>query len=131
MANIDIYAMLGGRELDQAELEHLLSSFYGHGHHVEYDEIRHGRAQHECALRAVYNRDGKLTQLLLGPDATPTDVDELRVSIEVALLAPGAPRVHRRVLFAPLPTSGYFRYKDVFQVGPVPREAPRPPYAIG
>jgi hypothetical protein len=127
----NIYDVLRCRELDQAEFEQLLGSFYGHGHHVAPNEIRHGRAQRGCAIRALYDGDGKLIQLLVGPDVNENDIEQLRRKIEAELLTPGLPRVRRQVLFAAVPTIGHFQHKDLFQIAPVPPEAPRPRYIMG
>jgi len=127
----DVFDILRCREIDQAEFEQLVGSFYGHGHHAEANEIRHGRSHRSCALRALYDGDGRLIKVLIGPDANADDIEQLRSKIESELLAPGTPRVRRQVLFAAAPTVGHFRYKDVFQIGPVPPGAPRLPYILG
>ena len=111
----DIYAILRCDKIDQAEFEQLVGSFYGHGHHAAPKEIRHGRAQRGCAMRALYDDNGKLIKVLVGPDAEPNDVDQLRQKIEAALLVRGASRVRRNVLFAAVPTIGHFATRTFFR----------------
>jgi hypothetical protein len=77
-------------------------------------------------LRTIYNKDGKLIKVLGGPDLCAGDIDGLRRRIEAELLTQGATKVRISVLFSLVPTVGYLRYRDVFQIVPVPPDAPRP-----
>jgi hypothetical protein len=82
-------------------------------------------------LRVQYDGDGKLTKVLAGPDLEPGQIEELAKKIEAELLVEGPLKIRRRVLFTGVPTVGFFRYKDLFQIMPVPPEAPRPKFIIG
>jgi hypothetical protein len=82
-------------------------------------------------VRTLYDEDGKLINVLGGPDLATGEIDELRRKIETELLTQGATKVRRSVLFSSAPTTGYFRYRDVFQIVPVPPEAPRPKFILG
>ena len=55
----------------------------------------------------------------------------LRNKIDAELLTDGQLCVRRQVLFSSVPANGYFRYKDRFQIIPVPQEAPRPGQFVG
>ena len=68
-------------------------------------------------------------KLRLGPKLTPADVDMIKSRIESELLASAGTRIGREILFAHLPVTGYFRYKDEFQILPVPNHAPQPPFS--
>jgi hypothetical protein len=127
----DVYAILRCNEVDQGELEQLLGFFYGSGHYPSANEITHNRKGAGVALRALYNNDGRLHKVLVGPDALPDDVEQLRSKIEAELLSDAKPRVRRQVLFSAAPTTGHFKYKDQFQILPVPPAAPRPDQFIG
>jgi hypothetical protein len=118
-------------ELDQAEFEQVIGSYFGHGHHANDHEICHARTSGGSALRVLYGKTGKFTKVLVGPDIQPGQIDELRTKIETELLTDGPSKVRRRVLFTAVPTVGYFRYHDIFQIFPLPAEAPRPKYIIG
>src|SRR5262249_47462223 len=51
--------------------------------------------------------------------------------IKAELLTPGPVKVRRRILFSSsVPTTGAFKYKDKFQLLPVPPEAPRHQYPL-
>jgi hypothetical protein len=127
----DVYATLRCSEVDQGELEEPLSFFYGSGHHLSANEITHNRKGAGVALRALYNNDGRLQKVFVGPDALPDDVEQLRSKIEAELLSDAKPRVRRQVLFAAARTTGHFKYKDQFQILPPPPAAPRPDQFIG
>src|SRR5262245_38247792 len=127
----NLFQLLRCSELDQTEFEQVVISYYGHGYHPQPQEIHHARTHRGCALRTLYDEDGKLINVLGGPDLATGELEELRRKIEAELLTQGATKVRRSVLFFPAPTVGYFRYRDVFQIVPVPPEAPRPTFLLG
>jgi hypothetical protein len=117
--------------IDQSELEQLLLSHFGGSMGVSPEEIqyaRQGSAQAELTLR--YSRDGEIAGVEAGPTLTSEDIAEIASKIERFLLTSTAPHVGQVVLFASLPTLGWFRYEDVFQLIPVPADAPRPNFAM-
>jgi hypothetical protein len=65
----------------------------------------------------------------VGPFLKDEDLAALQSAIELELL-PAPLSVGTEVLFATLPVNGAFRYEDVFQILPVPSEAPRPSVLI-
>ena len=64
-----------------------------------------------------------------GPALKDEDLAALQSAIELELL-PAPPNVGTEVLFATMPVNGAFRYEEVFQILPVPSEAPRPSVLI-
>jgi len=118
--------------VDQSELEQLLLSHFGGATgespaEIQYERI--GASGPKLTLR--YSKDGELRQVEAGPTLSPDDIKEISGKIDRLLLTPAAPHIGQLVLFAVLPTTGWFRYKDVFQLVPIPAEAPRPRFAIG
>jgi hypothetical protein len=116
-------------ELDQNEFEQVVTSYFGHGYYAP-PEMHHGRKDRNCALRTIYNKTGKLIEVRGGPDLCAGDIEGLRHRIESELLTEVATKVRSSVLFSPVPTVGYLRYRDVFQIVPVPADAPRPRFPI-
>jgi hypothetical protein len=127
----DVFETLHGSEVDQTEFESVVGSYFGHGYYATPQEIYHGKTQKGCALRVLYDADGKLIGARTGPDADASHIDELRAKIEEELLKAGNAKVRRLVFFTSVPTTGYFRYRDLFQIVPVPPEAPRPKFIFG
>jgi hypothetical protein len=130
MREENLFQTLHCSELDQAEFEQILASYFGNALYDDSGEIRHARSSGGTALRVLYGKTGKLTKVFAGPDIQPGQIDELRAKIEAELLTDGAPKIRRRILFTAVPTVGYFRYEDVFQIVPLPAEAPRPKYQV-
>ena len=127
----NLFDVLHCSKLDQAEFEQVVGSYYGHGYHAQPQEIHHARAGRGCAVRTLYDENGKLINVVGGPDLATGEIDELRRKTETELLTQGATKVRRLVLFSSAPTTGHFRYRDVFQIVPVPPEAPRPKFILG
>jgi hypothetical protein len=72
----DVTATLRCSNVDQGELEQLFLSFFGSGAHPSPKENTHGRQGAGVALRVLYNNDGKLQKVLVGPNALPDDVEQ-------------------------------------------------------
>ena len=83
----------------------------------------------EVALSAAYRRDGLIRELLPGPWLSEGKLDDLRQSLRRSLLTPVS-RITRSVQFGLLPCTGAWRYRDRFQILPVPPEAPQPPQLL-
>jgi hypothetical protein len=131
MPKENLFDTLHCSKLDQAEFEQVVNSYFGNAYHDNSGEIYHARTTGGKALVVCYGKKGKITEVLAGPDVLPGQIDELKTKIEAALLVDGVPKIRRPVLFTAVPTVGYFRYKDVFQIAPLPAEAPRPRFIIG
>jgi len=89
--------------------------------------VVYGHEESVPALTLCFDRRGHLAQVDAGPGLRDGDVEGLVQS----LTAPREERVWASVVFAYLPTRGTWRYRDVFQILPVPAEAPEPEQLIG
>lgn len=126
----ELFKILRCSELDQAEFEQLVSSYFGHGSQLGDEEISYARAYGGSALRLIYDQNGLLKDALAGPDLEPEHVPQLQAEIETKLLTVGPFKIRKRVLFTSVPTTGWFRYLDKFQILPIPSVAPKPPYFL-
>jgi hypothetical protein len=82
------------------------------------------------ALKLRFAKDDRLTHIEAGPAFTPELASVISSAITDAL-TPTAPQVFRSVLFASHRLTGAWRYKDTFQVTPVPTDAPQLNCLIG
>jgi hypothetical protein len=117
---------LGGDRAEQSEFADVLGVYFGGAAQKSNKEIEYLTSEGGTALTLIYNGEGLLIGAKAGPALKDTDVRDLRRRVEEELLTPGPVKVRRRVLFAPVPTRGWYRYKDQFQIMPVPEDAPKP-----
>jgi hypothetical protein len=75
------------------------------------------------ALKFVY-KGGRLTQILPGPSLTPEDITTIKSKVDLELRDPNAFKIATQVLFTHLRVTGSFRYRDTFQILPVPTGSP-------
>lgn len=115
----------------QAELEALLLMHFHHATGVNAKEIHYLRQGEECALALSYDANGKVRSLNAGPGLMDQDLTEIKQKINQLLIQTSGTSVGQTVLFAHQPVSGYFKYRDKFQIVPVPPEAPQLPIAVG
>jgi len=132
MAYDDLFARLRAADVDQAELEQLLFAHFNQSTGISPREIHYLRAQQDdVALVVRYDGDGELSAIEPGPALQIDDVTQLEEKVHRLLLKASTEGVGQMVLFAHLPTTGHFRYKDRLQILPMPPEAPRPPFVFG
>lgn len=80
------------------------------------------------ALKVVYN-EGNIT-MMHGEDLTIEDVLALESQIAQVLEQENVTYFGRQVLFADCKIDGFYKYKDVFQLLPLPSDAPLPTRGI-
>jgi hypothetical protein len=114
---------------EPSELEHVLGEHF-HGSRSEVPtEVEYPGVAGQHAIRVFYNR-ATIVDIQPGPALTEQDVNTLASRIEAELIADVGHLFGQRVLFASVPTTGCFQYKTVFQISPVPDEAPRPGFLV-
>ena len=118
-------------DLQQAELESLLGHHFTHSKALSLEEVIYPADETHFALKLRYNRKGRISEISAGPGLDTSLREKLRQRIEDELLTPRGMRVGRVVLFANTRCQGFFRYRDILQILPVPREAPQPPQTMG
>jgi hypothetical protein len=116
--------------VDQSELEQLLQTHFGGSSSSTIEEVQYARQGQPHALTLRYDDDGELACIEPGAGLTTDDVPQIVDKIQRFLLQPAEAAIGQAVLFSGLPMSGYFRYRDVFQLVPVPPEAPKPPFTM-
>jgi len=65
---------------------------------------------------------------LAGPALNASKLAEVKLQITSDLLTAHEPKIGNWVLFSPIPVTGAFRYREEFQLLPVPKGSPRPTY---
>jgi hypothetical protein len=127
----DLRSIFQADRVEQAELEQLLQMHFGSASSATVKEIQYARQGHAAALVMRYAADGKLTCIEPGPGLAADDVPQIVDKIQRLLLDSVEPAIGQIVLFSDLPMSGYFRYRDLFQLLPVPPDAPQPRFGLG
>ena len=113
--------------VDQSELEHLFLSHFGNSTGISQDEIQYSHnGASDPALILKYDDDGELRSIEIGPGLQPGEIADLANKVSRFLLGSQESRVGQMVIFANLPAKGCFRYRDRFQLVPMPPDAPKP-----
>jgi hypothetical protein len=81
------------------------------------------------AMRAVFNRKGRLVALYAMPGMTEAMLAAIRERIRVELVDTPGVEIGREIFFSLAPVQGWWRYRDYFQMLPVPPHAPRPQFS--
>ncbi|MGH3751178.1 MAG: hypothetical protein ACRDRP_00500 [Pseudonocardiaceae bacterium] len=112
-------------EVDDGELRIILASVLPRGAQFRHDEVEYRTMADEWALSLQYQR-GQVVDAVAGPAMIPELSLKIIAAIKQALLAPRVSSVWRWTLFSSKPVEGHWRYRDEFQIGSAPPNAPRP-----
>jgi hypothetical protein len=122
----ELFTRLHANEMDQSELESIMTSHFHGASAASSNEVVFPGTSDPTKVALMFRfKKGRLTAISGGPALKEEDITALQSVIE-SELAPAPLRVWTEVLFAIMPVTGVFRYQDVFQVLPVPSDAPRP-----
>jgi hypothetical protein len=131
MATHNLYEVLHVADVDQSELEELLQIHFSFSASVSTREIHYARVHGaEPALLLKYSAAGNLKMVEAGPTLEADDVPQLIKKVSDLLIDTSIERVGQQILFANLPNARWFRYRDAFQIVPVPQNAPRPKFFL-
>lgn len=125
----DLSSELYVGKVDDRELVQIIAPLFGSGLQQSENEVVYYRQGEPHALKLIYE-DNRLQSIQAGPGLRPEDVRALREKAQVDLVAPSAALVGRAVLFSSYPVTGYFEADGMFQILPVPPEAPKPSYSM-
>src|SRR5437899_3282396 len=129
-SSAQLFAFLQKHHIDPSEFEQALSSHFGSAMHAAPDVIVYPGNPSHFALRITY-RDDDIAAIDVGPALKAEDITALLQRLQSDVLDSPGRKIGGVVLFAHVPTQGFFRYKDIFQILPVPADAPRPPFVMG
>jgi len=73
----------------------------------------------------LFSQNDKLLSIESGPSCTAELLTRLQEHVETALVKIGPTEVAARLLFSNQPLRGYYRYRDHFQLLPMPPETPQ------
>jgi hypothetical protein len=126
----DLFARLRAQEMDDAELEAIVTSHFHGAASFSPNDVVFPETGNQSAVALHFRfKRGRLVAISAGPALTEEGIVELEKVIALEL-APAQIRVGTQVLFANVPVSGAFRHRDIFQVLPVPSDAPRSPWLV-
>ena len=130
--SVDLMDLLHAGTTDPDEFEYVLSSNFLAATQSEPNIIEYLPQQNseECALRLIYD-GGELRAIESGPLLEEASLEKIRADVEEKCLRSHGMVVARTPLFAALPVNEWWRYRDEFQILPVPPDAPRPDQFVG
>src|ERR1017187_4149400 len=113
-------------DVDAADLSQIALVHFHNATDISSTEVLFGVGadKEKYALKFVY-KGQRLAKVLAGPSLTPEDVNAIKSKIELESKQPVAVKVSTQVLFTHLSVEGSFRYRDLFQILPVPAGSPR------
>lgn len=127
-----IFERLTATKLSLDEVEEVVASHFGHSSwtdegHVEFSHL--GLFVPDVALTLLLGEDRRPRDAIAGPGLRDGDIDEIETAL--TKLASKSTYVHyRQVAFTNAPVRAAFKYKDYFQIVPVPVGSPIPAQAM-
>lgn len=126
----NLWHVLAADRVDHDELQHVIQRRFPSASQPGLREVVYP-GESSYAVKLVFSKDDKLTRIEAGALLTPELEQRLRAAVTDALLTTAGYRVQREVFFADHKLTGSWRYRDWFQVVPVPAAAPQLNCLIG
>ncbi|MFD4530376.1 hypothetical protein ACFWP7_42015 [Streptomyces sp. NPDC058470] len=126
----EVERRLGMRTVEPDELAWAIADVMHQSQFTSELQVDFPRAD-SPALTLHYFKKGGLRAIIPGPGLTEEAFTQIEQKVKATLLAPETHLVHRMVLFAHVPTEGYWRYRDKLVIRRAPDEAPRPEMVMG
>jgi hypothetical protein len=122
----NLFTTLRANEIDATDLSDIAFWHFHSAQDISPNEIIFGGSggTTQYALKFVY-KDKKLRQIHAGPTLTAEDIAAVQAKIALELSQGRPPRVATQVLFSRIAVDGVWKYRDVFQVLPIPNGSPR------
>lgn len=83
------------------------------------------------ALKLYKKERHRVAEIVAGPSLKPEDVTAFQAIIDRELDTPSSAAIAIETLFAEIPVDGWFRYRNWFQITPIPLGSPRCPGLLG
>jgi len=124
----NLYETLRAEEIDSAELSEIAFWHFHSARDISQTEVVFGGVDdHTYSLKFVYKKEKhRVNQILAGPSLQPEDIRELKAKIDLELQPTADFKVAGQILFTNVPVTGWYRYRDIFQITPMPEGAPQP-----
>ena len=122
----DLQALFQTHILEQSEFEQLLHMHFGYASAATSEEIQYGRQGEPAALIVSYRDSGPIDRIETGRGLATDDISQIIDKIGRWLLDDAEMAIGQSVMFSSCPLRGHVIYKDLFQLGPVPSDAPQP-----
>ena len=120
--------------VEQDELEVVFLSYFGQGEHPNSLHYKFSKSlDKDVFITVTYDNKRKMTEITPSPKLSKQNIQDLKKRISEELIDNQTISVGQQVCFSQNNRSveGYFKYKDIFQLVPVPSHAPRQEYVVG
>ena len=121
----DITAELKIESLNPHELLASLSSFFDSRMKVSKDEIVFSKTDAADCLKIRFSKSHSIGAIFRSSQLTNADLSQIKEKIKNELLDESTIKIGREIIFSGFPLTGFFKFKDIFQILPVPHGAPQ------
>jgi hypothetical protein len=123
--------LLRDKRINVREFEQIVLSHFSRAMHVAPNAVVYPNDASDFALKITYDKHDNIQSITGGPALKDDDIATLIRRLESDVIPSAGTKVGAVVLFANRPVNGFFKYADVFQILPLPPDAPRPKYPVG
>ena len=113
------------QEVDSQELTSALLHYFGQSQGVGELTHKYQKKDSTHHLIVKFNRDGKISQVELSEKFPKEELKQLNHALNENLLKNQKEEIGQTIGFSHDKVGGYFKYKDLFQILPVPPDAPK------
>jgi hypothetical protein len=121
----ELERQLGLGRVDSDELAFLLSQHFKGADYPSERQVDYPHAERPL-ISLIYDSKGVVQSIIPGHDLTGEAVNRIMRDVQEKLLSPPVAKTYNMILFAHVPTEGYWRYRDQLVIRRAPDQAPRP-----
>lgn len=122
---IDVTHKFPLEALKHDELTSVFLSFFGHGQGIDRFKHKFYKSVEDNFLQLTADKEGKLRKIEVSDDFTTSELNALISSVKAKIIDGQSDAAGAGVLFAEnTRVTGYFQYRDIFQITTMPPESP-------
>jgi hypothetical protein len=110
--------------LSKVKSQDLFCLLLEHFSHAEGTKFQRPDTQH--SLEMISDEAGNIERIQLSKGFPLSELEEIEKKIQDCLLTEHEAKVCQLIAFCDAEVTGYFRYRDLFQILPMPDDAPKP-----
>ncbi len=117
-------------EVRPQELMRILLMHFNQAQNISDFTYRYKNPSSSNYIDVFCNEDGSIKNIVISKDFPEEELMQLKQKIQDNLITDNGEMVGQIIGFCTEKISGYFKYKDLFQIFPVPDSSPKPDVAI-
>src|SRR5260370_18218933 len=117
-------------KVEAQELMHLLLGNFSHGKNIRELVYKFQKQDEQHFIEVTCDETGSIKMITPSKSFPHKELDTIEEHMQNTILKKDGIKIAQFIGFCDEPITGYFKYKDLFQILPLPEDAPKPKIAV-